>query len=124
MKTVPGQNGGIWAYHDGSSGGLWKSINSGSTFTQVSGVTRVRVMAFGAKVSGSSHPAAVYIWGQRTGDTQNWLYRSDDMGATWVKINDANHQFGVSIRALDADRVSYGKVYVGTSGRGIVVGVP
>lgn len=124
VKTVPGQNGGIWAYHDGSSGGLWKSTNSGSTFTQVSGVTRVRVMAFGAKASGSSHPAAVYIWGQRTGDTQNWLYRSDDMGTTWVKINDTNHQFGVSIRALDADRVTYGKVYVGTSGRGIVVGVP
>ena len=49
------------------------------------------------------------------------FYRSDDTAATWQRINDDQHQFGV-VNCLAGDPKLYGRVYVGTSGRGTVYG--
>jgi len=51
------------------------------------------------------------------------FYRSDDAGANWVRINDDQHQFGFCGVIIGDPRV-YGRVYVGTGGRGILVGEP
>jgi hypothetical protein len=43
------------------------------------------------------------------------------MGASWVRINDDAHQFGM-LGTISGDPRIYGRVYVGTQGRGIVYG--
>jgi hypothetical protein len=49
------------------------------------------------------------------------IFRSDGMGASWVRINDDAHQFGM-LGTISGDSRIYGRVYVGTQGRGIVYG--
>jgi xyloglucan-specific exo-beta-1,4-glucanase len=45
-----------------------------------------------------------------------------DAGATWQRINDHGHQYGNFGEALTGDPRVFGRVYVGTNGRGIIVG--
>jgi len=49
------------------------------------------------------------------------LFRSDDSGSTWIRINDALHGFG-QMRTITGDPRIFGRVYFGTGGRGIVFG--
>ena len=51
------------------------------------------------------------------------FFRSDDVGATWVRITDDKHQYGYC-SVITGDPRVYGRVYVGTGGRGIVYGEP
>ncbi len=51
------------------------------------------------------------------------FFRSDDAGGTWVRINDNRHQFGFA-GVITGDARVFGRVYVGTGGRGILVGTP
>lgn len=116
FHTVPGHNGHIWARADGS--GLYRSTNFGATFAKLSSVASTYRLAFGKAKPGNTHPA-VYIWG-KIGTTVGF-FRSDDIGATWTRINDNLHQFGYQYD-LAADPRVYGRVYLATSGRGVIVG--
>ena len=51
------------------------------------------------------------------------FFRSDDAGSTWQRINDDRHQFGFTGQ-ITGDPRTYGRVYVGTGGRGILYGDP
>jgi hypothetical protein len=50
------------------------------------------------------------------------VFRSDDTGTSWVRINDDAHQYGNAGDALAGDPRVYGRVYLGTNGRGILYG--
>ena len=52
-----------------------------------------------------------------------YVVRSDDKGATWVRINDDQHQWGFCTVIIGDPRVP-GRVYIGTGGRGIIMGEP
>ncbi len=116
FRSVPGQNGHLWV-RAGTSG-LYRSTNSGTTFTKLSSVTEVYQFDFGKAKPGTTHPA-VFIWG-KVGSTVGF-FRSDDIGATWVRINDDLHNFGYQNDIAGDPRV-YGRVYLATSGRGVVYG--
>ena len=49
------------------------------------------------------------------------FFRSDNAGASWIRINDDLHNFGYQ-NDLVADPRVYGRVYLATSGRGVVIG--
>ncbi|KAG8780088.1 hypothetical protein FRC12_023474, partial [Ceratobasidium sp. 428] len=50
-------------------------------------------------------------------------FRTDDAGVNWVQINDATHGFGaISANVVSGDSRTYGRVYIGTNGRGIFYG--
>lgn len=52
------------------------------------------------------------------------IYGSLDGGARWTRINDTAHQWGLRLRVISGDPRRFGRVYVGTDGRGIMYGDP
>jgi hypothetical protein len=109
FKAVPGIEGDIWlAGGDEDAGvyGLWHSTDSGDSFTKLANVEEADVVGFGAAAPGETY-MAIYISGQLDG--VRGLYRSDDMGATWVA-------------SITGDPRNYGRVYISTNGRGIQYG--
>jgi hypothetical protein len=117
-RAVFGHEGDLWIPRGGS--GLMRSTNSGASFASIAGVTQAAYVGFGRAAAGQNYPA-VFISGTVGGVVG--LYRSDDMGVTWVLINDPQHEYGLaSIHDLCGDPRVYGRVYFGTEGRGIVYG--
>jgi photosystem II stability/assembly factor-like uncharacterized protein len=51
------------------------------------------------------------------------LFRSDDAGASFTRIDDDRHRFGLLL-SITADPLEYGTVYVASHGRGVLVGKP
>jgi hypothetical protein len=116
--AVAGHEGHLWLPR--GSSGLSRSTDSGASFTTLSSVQQATLVAVGKAAPGQSYPA-VFIYGQVTNVTG--IFRSDDQGASWVRINDDQHQFGLaSIHVFCADPRIFGRVYVGTEGRGIIYG--
>ena len=103
----------------GSAYGLWHSTDRGATFARVAGVDEADTIGFGRAAPGQAYPA-LYA-SARIGGVRG-IFRSDTAGATWVRINDDAHQWGWTGSAITGDPRVYGRVYVGTNGRGIVYG--
>lgn len=116
FRTVPGHAGHLWVR--AGANGLHRSTDSGATFTKISTVSDVYQFDFGKAKPGATHPS-IFIWGKI--GTTNGFFRSDDIGATWTRINDDQHNFGYQNDIAGDPRV-HGRVYLATSGRGVVVG--
>ena len=116
IEAVPGQADHLWLTAWG--GGLWRSSDGGADFVQVTSVERGYRVGFGRSSDGTGYPA-VFLWGRIGGI--DGLFRSDNTGASWQRINDSLHQFGY-INDLTGDPRAHGRVYLGTSGRGVIVG--
>jgi hypothetical protein len=75
----------------------------------------------GAPAAGSSYSAAVYFVGRllTNGVYVYGVYRSDDAGVHWARIDDDNHRYGgVQSGGIVADTSVYGRVFM--AGRGMV----
>ncbi len=112
--------GDVWLcddsdYNNNTGGGLWRSTNSAANWAKLTTVGKVTAVSFGKSVNGVGY--AVYIAGYVGG--VKGVYRSDDYGSTWTKL--ADHTIA-EITALAGDRQEYGRVYLGTGGRGIFHG--
>ncbi len=119
FKAVPGHEGDIWLA--GGSTGLWHSTDSGETFINVPGVNVADTIGFGMHASNQTY-AALYSFAQVNG---TWgIYRSDDGGADWIRINDKFHQYGLTNTAITGDPRVFGRVYLATNGRGIIYADP
>jgi hypothetical protein len=118
LCAVPGKEGDIWLPL--ASNGLWRSTNSGTGFTKVSGIQSASLVGFGKGAPDQTYPS-IYLFGMISGVTG--IYRSNDTALTWVRINDNLHQFG-GLNIIIGDSRLYGRVYLGTSGRGIIYGMP
>lgn len=121
-RAVFGVEGDVWVT---TSGGLLHSQDSGLTYTAVAGVNGATAIGFGAPAAAGATYPAVYLAGSvlvAGAATYTWgTYRSDDAGASWQRIDDPQHQFGY-LNCLAGDPRLPGRVYLGTSGRGIVYG--
>lgn len=111
----------VWFSDDGvnntAAGGLWRSTNGGTSWSKIlSGtISSVRQVSFGKAASGSGY--TVFINGYKGG--VRGIYRSDDYGVTWTKLTDPAI---INIESLAGDRQTYGRVFIGTGGRGAFVG--
>ena len=117
IRAVFGHEGDIWIT---SSSGLYHSTDTGKTITKISNVTLSYNIGFGKAAPGKKYPA-LYIVGKV--NNVYGFYRSIDKGVTWSKLNDNMHQFGW-VDLISGDELVYGRVYIGTGGRGIVYGEP
>lgn len=119
IRTAPGREGDVWIpLHNG---GLSRSMDSGQTFSTISGVTYCGAIGFGKEAPGQSYPA-IYIWGTVSGVLG--IHRSTDEGVTWKRVNDDAHEYGgpANGQFVIGDMNVYGRVYMSTAGRGIVYG--
>jgi photosystem II stability/assembly factor-like uncharacterized protein len=87
---------------------------------RISGVQAILAFGFGKAAPQHSYPA-LYLAGTIQG--QPGIFRSVDEGRSWVRINDNQHQWGLILQITGDPRI-FGRVYVGTHGRGILYGDP
>jgi photosystem II stability/assembly factor-like uncharacterized protein len=109
LRAVPGREGDLWLatptalYHNQ---------------VPVAGVDVAWQVTFGKAAPGAEYPA-VFLWGKVKGEEGLW--RSDDAGTNWERINDDAHRFG-QMRAIAGDPREYGTLYIAPDGRGVMVG--
>ena len=123
FKAAPGHEGDIWLAGGSATTvyGIWHSIDGGQSFYKLWDVQAASTIGFGKPAPFHKYPALYSsaevfgVWG---------IYRSDDAGFTWMRINDDRHQYALTNSAITGDPRIYGRVYVGTNGRGIIYGDP
>jgi len=123
FKATPGHQGDIWLAGGSTTTvyGIWHSIDGGATFFKLWNVEAASTIGFGTPARFHKYPtlyssAEVFgVWG---------IYRSDDAGFTWLRINNDRHQYALTNSAITGDPRISGRVYFGTNGRGIIYGDP
>ena len=123
FKATPGHEGDIWLAGGSATTvyGIWHSVDGGNSFFKLSDVDAASTIGFGKPAPFHKYPALYSsaevcgIWG---------IYRSDDAGFSWTRINDNQHQYALTNPTITGDPRIYGRVYFGTNGRGIIYGDP
>ncbi|MFH8841795.1 RICIN domain-containing protein [Streptomyces sp. NPDC017868] len=121
LTAVPGVAGDLWIAGGGQ--GLLHSTDGGRTFTALTTVKSASALGFGKAAPGASYQA-LYLIG--TVKDVTGVFRSTDKGATWLRVNDDAHQWGSigGVGVITGDPDTYGRVYIGTNGRGLQYGDP
>ncbi|MEV0538018.1 RICIN domain-containing protein [Kitasatospora sp. NPDC050463] len=121
LAAVPGVAGDLWI--SGGDKGLLHSTDGGRTFTTLTTVKSASALGFGKAAPGASYQA-LYLIG--TVKDVTGVFRSTDKGATWLRVNDDAHQWGnfAGLGVITGDPDTFGRVYIGTNGRGLQYGDP
>ncbi len=130
LRMAAGVPGTLWI---ASAGGLWRSVDGGAHFAALDSVASATAVGFGKAAPGSGEPA-IYLIGALAGTPEalppgadeergGGIYRSVDGGATWRRIDDAEHRYATADEITGDPRI-YGRVYIGTNGRGVIWGNP
>ena len=102
--------------------GLYHSTDGGVTWKQVTSVLQANLVAVGrANPRTRTGVQSIFLYGAISPSTTIAIYRSDNNGSTWVRVNDDAHQYG-GPTVIAADSRVFGRVYLGMNGRGIVYG--
>lgn len=116
LSATFGCEGDLWLAF--GTNGLWHSTDGGNNFVKMETVSMA--FAFGCGKSAlPDSPPALFLFGEVA--SQPGIFRSDDNGQSWLRLNDAEHQFGW-ITKLTGDPRVFGRVYLATAGRGIIYG--
>lgn len=102
--------------------GLYHSTDSGVTWKPVTSVLQANQVAVGAaNPRARTGVQSIFLYGAISPSTTIAVFRSDNNGSTWVRVNDDAHQYG-GPSVMAADPRVYGRVFLGMNGRGIVYG--
>ena len=125
VEALPGDPSTL--YVATASGGLWKSVNRGISWTNL--WEHMPVSTFGDLAIAPSDPSVLYAG---TGEQQNrqstsWgngVYRSDDAGTTWrhLGLEETRHTGRVRVHPADPDVVyvaALGNLWRSSSDRGV-----
>ena len=119
VRAAPNMAGEVWVAL--GFDGLYRSGNFGDSFEKIDNVTRAYMISFGKEAPGRTNPT-LFLYGEV--NNVNGIYRSIDMGKTWVRVNNNEYQVGCEPTCLIGDRNDFGVVYVGTNGNGYWCGEP
>jgi hypothetical protein len=118
LTAVFSREGDLWL---ATNNGLYHSMNGGASFVILPNVLSAHSVGFGLPAPRHQYPA-IYLIGTLRANEQA-IFRSIDQGASWTRINDDEHQYGTQSVVVGDPRI-YGRVYVGTNGRGVLYGDP
>ncbi len=118
-RPTPGHEGDVWV---STTAGLYRVSALSPTVAPalIANVQSAAAVGFGRGAGCADYPI-LYLAGQV--NSVSGILRSDDQGMTWQQIDDPQHQFGF-ISYITGDPRTYGRVYLGSGGRGILYGDP
>jgi xyloglucan-specific exo-beta-1,4-glucanase len=114
LTSVIGKEGHLW--FAAGKHGLFYSIDRGDTWNSVENINEAAVIGLGKEAPDSNYKT---LYTNSKINNKWGIYKSIDMGKTWERINDDDHQFGAANSTITGDPRIYGRVYLGTNGRGI-----
>jgi photosystem II stability/assembly factor-like uncharacterized protein len=118
LCPVPGSSGEL--FFVSSQLGLVHGRDDGRLLPSGGAIESADALGFGRPTSATSS-STLFVAGRSQG--KRGIFRSVDGGAHWQRINDDAHQFG-QISHIAGDPRVFGRVYIGTGGRGILYGEP
>jgi xyloglucan-specific exo-beta-1,4-glucanase len=122
LVATPGKPHDLWFI---SGGTLYHSADGGKNFAKADGTLNVQFISFGKAAEGTDYPSIFVVASQGAAPGGiKAIWRSDDIAVSWVRVNDDLHQYGTRFRCIAGDPRVFGRVYVGTDGRGIFYGQP
>lgn len=122
FKAVPGKEGEIWLTSGSKQEGIygmWHSKDYGETFTKIEAVQEADTIGYGKAAEGANY---LSIYTNAKINNVRGIFRSNDEGKTWTRINDDKHQYGAADADISGDARIYGRVYIATNGLGVVYG--
>ena len=96
--------------------GLYISKDSGGNFTRILGITKALGISFGPSKDGNGY--VTYLLGTVKG--KSGLFMSEDGCKTFIQLNDEETNKLGKAGSITADRRVYGRVFMGSGGRGII----
>jgi len=121
IYATPGRSDDLWlAAWDGLYHVPAQEGDAALPLKRMPEVEEIHAFGFGKAAPGRTYPS-MYLVGTIEG--QPGVFRSTDEARSWVRINDDQHQWGLVLQVAGDPRI-YGRVYVGTHGRGILYGDP
>lgn len=126
LAANPAVPGDLWfcdGWEGASKHGVWHSTDGGKTFARLPGVEYALTLGLGAGRGGKdATPYSVYFYGKLAVSPDWGIFRSTDAGVTWARV--AHYPCGLFDQptCLAASWDEFGKVVVGLSGNGFVVG--
>ncbi|MDE6633884.1 MAG: hypothetical protein K2J96_01300, partial [Bacteroidaceae bacterium] len=123
MCVIDGRAGDVWLPRGSSGVTHLTGCDTGSPTVKNIAMSSCTCIGAGKAKEADGYPS-LYIWGRKNAAQHLGLYRSNDMGAKWERINDDLHQFGGpgNAQIVSGDMNEYGRVYMSTVGRGVVCG--
>lgn len=119
IKATPGVRGQVFVCLQDS--GLFRSDDAGHSFSRVSGVDRCQLFALGRPMPASSVPT-LFVYGLVDGIAG--IFRSSDLGRSYLRIDSKSQPIGDQAMVMEGDPRVFGRVYIGTNGRGTFYGEP
>ena len=105
--------------------GLYCSTNYGYDFNKIDGIYIARMVTFG-RSKNSMNESNMYLFGLTDNDKNNGindegLYIIEDISNknSFIRMTNSSYQLGDHSFIMMGDRQTYGRVYVGSQGRGI-----
>ncbi|KQN00132.1 hypothetical protein ASE85_22095 [Sphingobium sp. Leaf26] len=118
LVAVPDYAGMLWLLVEPD---LFRSRDAGEHWEKATQNIAIQRFGTGKGAPGSPWPTLYAI---AMADGQRGVFRSIDGGAVWQRINDDAHQWGLRLRMISGDPRRFGRTYLATDGRGILVGDP
>jgi len=117
IRPHPGRMGEAWLTAS------WRGLLhwSPGKLERVPGVDNAHSVGLGRPAK-EGDPPVLFVYGEVGG--RLGLYRSDDNGRRWRRIDHDGMRFGGVVRHVTGDPRLHGRVYFGTEGRGIWYGDP
>lgn len=122
IRVEAGKEGVIWLSL--LNHGLWKLVfNLENDTFYATPITRKGDVVYcqGMGKGKTDQRKTLYICGIINGTYG--IFRSDNEGSTFTKINDSKQMYG-DVRTITGDPRVYGRVYIGTGSRGVLYGEP
>lgn len=120
INVNPYAPGDVWIAADN---GLYNSTYPFATWTKNTNIASAAYLGLGAAKSGTTYPS-IYVAGWSEPSWEQGLFRSDDGGKNFVKTNDNSKNGFAQFGPVAGDTRKWGRVYIGTGGRGTFYGEP